>query len=685
MVHPLDPLSAAELKTAVDLITNGLATAFPGQSPYFKALTLDPPVKKILAPWLDDVAAGKRVPTLPRKAEALIMLRNQGKATYYEVFVDLSTSKIDRYFAIPAGHHTGLDEDEMIASEQALLKNEDFKKAIAKLRLPKEAVVVADSWSFGADTRAERPRLIPFMCYARLSSNTSSNHYNYPLPIQPVLDSSDFTLHAINWTPIFGGDNIDGVDALPEGIFPWEKMAPKEYEYDAELRQENGFPLRAGLKPLQVIQPEGASFTVQGRTVSWQKWKLHVGFNFKEGLVISDVRYDNRLIFHRLAVSDMTVPYGDPRSPFHRKQAFDLGDVGAGVCANNLQLGCDCLGEIFYFDWDSVTSKGEVVPRPNVVCLHEQDEGIGWKHTNYRNGKASITRSRVLVLQTIITVANYEYIFAWKFDQAAAMHFEVRATGILSTHLIVPGEKSPYGVEVAPGVFAPNHQHLFSLRIDPAIDGHNNTVVVEDSVTMPYSAASPPKNNQWGVGYTVQKTPVEVSGWVDAAPEKNRVFKILNESKINPVSGRAIGYKLVPTPSQLMLAHPESVCYARAEFGQHHLWVTSHRDEELYAGGKYTNQSSGNVEAVQSWVDRKDNVKNADLVLFSTFGLTHNPRVEDFPVMPCETHQISFKPVDFFSQSPAIDVPPSSQAVNKSKLVDASCCKKEEASGKARL
>lgn len=41
-----------------------------------------------------------------------------------------------------------------------------------------------------------------------------------------------------------------------------------------------------------------------------------------------------------------TVPYADARSPYYRKQAFDFGDGGAGNCANNLELGCDCLGVI---------------------------------------------------------------------------------------------------------------------------------------------------------------------------------------------------------------------------------------------------------------------------------------------------------------------------------------------------
>jgi len=38
-------------------------------------------------------------------------------------------------------------------------------------------------------------------------------------------------------------------------------------------------------------------------------------------------------------------------------------------------------------------------------------------------------------------------------------------------------------------------------------------------------------------------------------------FFSINPSKINPISGRPIGYKLVPEPSQLMLAHPDSIAY----------------------------------------------------------------------------------------------------------------------------
>lgn len=100
----------------------------------------------------------------------------------------------------------------------------------------------------------------------------------------------------------------------------------------------------------------------------------------------------------------MNIPYADPRPPLHRKAAFDLGDIGAGISANNLKLGCDCLGSIHYFSTVLSDPAGKPQEFPNVVCVHEQDNGIGWKHTNFRTNKAAVVRNRELVIQTIMTV-----------------------------------------------------------------------------------------------------------------------------------------------------------------------------------------------------------------------------------------------------------------------------------------
>lgn len=298
--------------------------------------------------------------------------------------------------------------------------------------------------------------------------------------------------------------------------------------------------------------------------------------------------------------------------------------------------------------------------------MHEQDGGIGWKHTHRLTHTPSVVRARNLVLQNIITVGNYEYIFAWMFMQNGNVELEVRATGILSTSLIDPEQTSPWGNVVSRGVLAANHQHLFSMRVDPMLDGQSNSVVQEDSIAVPQSEEENPHGNAW----RVHKTPFETSGFADADPFSNRCFKMVNENVRNPVSGNAVGYKLVPQPCQLLLAGADSVVRARARFAEHHIWVTKYQDGDLWAGGKWTNQSLREIDGLHDYAARKEPVRNEDVVLWHTFGMTHNPRVEDFPVMPVEITTISLKPSDFFTRNPALDVPRSSQLANKSVLYD---------------
>lgn len=276
-----------------------------------------------------------------------------------------------------------------------------------------------------------------------------------------------------------------------------------------------------------------------------------------------------------------------------------------------------------------MAADGKVEKAPSVICLHEQDNGIGWKHTNWRTGRAVVTRNRELVVQFILTLANYEYLFAYKFNLSGGIDIEVRATGIVSTISIDAGKTSEYGNIVNPGVLAQNHQHIFAVRIDPAIDGHKNTVVQEESLPEMMNATTNPHGNF----YRVVQTPITRSGWADASPFTNRIFKITNASVTNPISGKPVSYKLVPPPTQLLLADPRSTQAKRAAFAQHHIWITQYRDDELWANGPYPFQSQQEVGGVQDMVARGDNVDNEDIVVWSVFGLTHNPRVEDWPVM----------------------------------------------------
>lgn len=260
------------------------------------------------------------------------------------------------------------------------------------------------------------------------------------------------------------------------------------------------------------------------------------------------------------------------------------------MMANNLSLGCDCLGAIHYLSAFVADDRGQVVQKENCICIHEQDAGIGWKHTNYRTGRAAVVRNRELVVQSIITVSNYEYILAWIFNQAGEITYEVRATGVLSTAPIdddIPPDDVPnWGTVVHAGVFAQHHQHIFSLRVDPALDGHDNRLVYDEAIALPRD----PDTNPHGVAYVTRETLVTESCGMNSDTEKNRRFLIQNASQKNPVNGKPVAYKIVVPPFQKMLASEDSWHYKRAEFADKAVYVTKYRDGELYAAGKFTNQ-----------------------------------------------------------------------------------------------
>ena len=191
------------------------------------------------------------------------------------------------------------------------------------------------------------------------------------------------------------------------------------------------------------------------------------------------------------------------------------------------------------------------------------------------------------------------------------------------------GKTSDYGNVVSGGVLAQNHQHVFCLRIDPAIDGHDNSVLIEEAHRIPMNQETNPNGNF----YQVTRSPIERAGWLDAAPEVNRTVKVVNPHKLNPISRNPVAYKFQPLPTQLLLADPNSIQSKRAQFAQHHVWVTKYKDQELYAGGRYPLQSQEEIGGLADAVRRGESVQDTDLVVWTSFGITHIPRVEDWPVM----------------------------------------------------
>ncbi|KKP03731.1 copper amine oxidase [Trichoderma harzianum] len=686
--HPLAPLSEAEHIKARDAVTKLHGAS---ESIFFRAIHVQEPKKAELQPFLEAEHTGtltEETKRPPREAIVEHDVIRADRSEYINAIVNLDTGEV-KTVAAPVPHQPYVTPGEFDHFNDACVNSDLFKKAMSEFTLPEGFEVCVEPWPYGPPNADEEniPRQMQGLVYAKdtRNKNPDSNHYGYPIPIIPVMDWHTKKLVRVERIATGGiGDKLEAKVQSEEPVKLFENH--KGCEYVPELLD---YPLRTDLKPINITQPEGASFTIHDDgLIEWQKWRFRLGFTPREGAVLHDLHYDNRSVMYRLSFSEMTVPYADPRPPFHRKQAFDFGDGGMGRAANNLELGCDCLGAIHYIDVVNTEPDGSPSPGKAVVCLHEQDNGILWKHTNYRTGRAVVTRNREFVVQFICTLANYEYVLCYKLDLAGAITFETRATGIVSVTGIDEGKVSAYGNVMTPGVLAQNHQHVFAVRIDPAIDSYDGTdsqVIVEES----HGQKIDPKTNPYGNFYKIQREKVEKATWVDAEPRLNRLIKLENANKKNPISGKNLGYKVMAPVTQMLLCDPEGLAAQRAQFAQHNAWVTGYRDGELWAAGEFTNQSTKEIGGVADMVkrgdwfsdreangatngDAADKGKRSSPVVWSVFGLTHNPRVEDWPVMPVETFQIHIKPTDFFTANPAMDVP--STRNDASVLLGGSCC-----------
>ncbi|WP_411731976.1 primary-amine oxidase [Paeniglutamicibacter sp.] len=415
-------------------------------------------------------------------------------------------------------------------------------------------------------------------------------------------------------------------------------------------------PLRTTQKPISITQPEGPSFTVTGGNhVEWEKWSLDVGFDVREGLVLHNISFDDkgapRRILNRASIAEMVVPYGDPSPVRSWQNYFDTGEYLVGQFANSLELGCDCLGEIHYISPVVSNARGEARTIRNGICMHEEDYSILSKHSDLWSGINYTRRNRRLVISFFTTIGNYDYGFYWYLYLDGTIEFEAKATGIVFTSALPDGQTA-YASELAPGLGAPYHQHLFGARLDFALDGGPGRVEEEDVVRVPTG----PENLR-GNAFSRKRTLLarESEAIRDADGAKGRTWVISNPESENRL-GHPVGYKLHPQGNPTLLADEGSSIHRRATFASKALWVTPSTEDQRYPTGDFVNQHAGGG-GLPEWVKADRNIDGEDVVLWHTFGLTHFPRPEDWPIMPVDTVGFKLRPEGFFDRSPVLDVP----------------------------
>ena len=631
--HPLDPFSADEFRSTAALLArdHGVAEGWR-----FHSIELLEPSKQALA---DHATGGPRP---PRKG--IVTCSDTTRNATYKAVVSLTEDAVESFTHIP-GVQANFTVDEFEECDQVLRGHPDVIAALKKRGITDLDLVFMDTWTYGDAVAPDkyRDRRLGWSD-TWLRSEPGANPYAHPVSgLHCVIDLNTMQLLEIEDNggvepPNVMGEYVPG--RIPERI-------------RAESR-------RQPLKPLEITQPDGPSFTLEGNKLTWQNWSLRVGFNHREGMTLHAVTYSDggreRSVAHRLSFAEMMVPYRDHCEDHYRRTAFDIGEWGLGFMTTSLELGCDCLGEIRYLDAVLHNSKGEPYTITNAICIHEEDNAVLWKHVDHDAG-AEVRRMRRLTVSFHVTVANYEYLVYWRFYQDGNIECEVRATGIMVTTPIAPGATHPHGTLVDERTYAPFHQHFLVARLDLDVDGTQNTVYASETEIEPMGPANP-----YGLSLVQRNTPLrtEEEGKQDMNWSTQRAWKVVNTNTTNGL-GTHPAYKLVPGDAIPAMFDPASPVFARAEVIGHTVWVTPNSPDERWPAGEFVNQSATD-KGLGEWTKANRSIDNTDVVLWYTFGIHHITRPEDWPIMPADTVSFWLKPFGFFDRNPSLDVAPSPSA-----------------------
>lgn len=631
--HPLDPLTPDEIRAASALVA---AQAELSPATKFVTVTLAEPAKP--DGWKFEADS-------PPDRVALVVTYDYDAALLHEALVSLTSAALISRTPVPGRFPPFLWED-LPAIEELVRQDPQWQEAMRKRGVTDFSLAMIDPWPAGYTGPSDHPSSSPRLCRPLTWVRSAPGEHGYARPVEGLIVTVNM-------------DKVEVVSVADHGVVPIPQH-PGNYDPQIMLDPQNRpayDELRSDLKPIEIRQPEGPSFTVDGWAVHWQKWSLRVGFNGREGLVLHQISYNDRgrerPVVYRASLCEMVVPYGDASPTHWNKNVFDMGEVGMGLMANSLTLGCDCLGHVYYFDGVVSDSSGQPVTIQNAICMHEEDFGISWKHTDFRTGAVQVRRLRRLVLSTVATVGNYEYGFYWYLYTDGTIEYEVKLTGVLTTGAVAEGDTPRWGNLVAPGIYGPHHQHFFSVRLDMAVDGHRNSVYEVDSLPEPPGPGNP-YNNAWFTKETLLTA--EGSAGRDADLNTARFWKITNPSVINEL-GREVAYKLVPGAVVPPMLQPGSAIYDRARFVQHNLWVTAYDPDEKFAAGDYPYQSP-DPQGLPAYIAADEPIADQDIVLWYTVGAHHVVRPEDWPVMPVVAVGFHLKPVGFFDGNPALDLPP---------------------------
>jgi primary-amine oxidase len=622
--HPLDPLSSSEMTRAVSILRAGGELS----NGKIATVTLEEPAKNSVLAW-------KEGDKLPRQA----LVRILQNARTFQGIVDLDTGKIvswkqfDKQPSFMLGEIFGaIDIVEMDAG---------WREAMAKRGYTKFDTIICNPLAVGyvADPAERKLRLMNVPCF----DGEGAKNNTFARPIEGLLAVVDLNAKRV-------------VRLIDLGVVP---VPPEMPQHD--YASQNAY--RKPMHPIILAAPQGDNITMTGNIVQWDNWSFHVRMDRRVGPVVSLLRWDDhgaqRAIAYQISPSEMFVPYMDSSPTWSFKSYLDAGEYGLGLLATPLAPGSDCPATARFVDATFTDDDGKPLAIKRALCLFERNTGNPvWRHVDGFTSSAESRPDVELVVRSIATIGNYDYILDFVFNQAGEIEVKVGATGIDAVKAVkaqslsdlTAADDTRAGTLIAPGLVGVSHDHYVNFRMDLDVDGEANAAAVVR--TMPERiSGNPGRSMLW----RAVVDPVRDAGPVDLSNTGTLTISAPTKNAL----GYSPSYELLGGHSTTSVLSPDDQVQARANFSTESTWLTTFDPTQLHAAGEWPNQSGPN-EGLPAFTKGQPPL-GQDIVVWQTIGFRHVTRSEDWPIMPTLWHSFKLRPHNFFTRNPAMDVSPEFQ------------------------
>jgi primary-amine oxidase len=619
----MDPLSGEEMQKAVQILKDSGKVNGPTRYPIIRLREM---AKADVLRWTPGSP-------ISRSAE----VQAQSGADFFRAIVDLDKGTVTNWKTITDGKPI-MHSSDYIMSIGLVRDHPEWLAALKKRGIANTGAVKALPFFRGYWGNEDDKKGNIYRMYAYYSPD-QKNYWGRPIGgLSAVVDLfNKKVLHVID----------TGVVAMPDG----------SSDYDAASNE----PVRRGPNPVKYQQEGGPTYSFNGNVVSWGQWKFHLRFEQQEGLVLSNLTFDGRSVLYQGSVSELFVPYMDPTEHWYFRNFMDAGEGGLGISTSPMLVGVDCPENATLLSPVMANDNGKGSVRKDAIAIYERYSGDpSWRHMDPLTRQTDGGRAQMLVVRSIATVGNYDYVFDWNFDSTGGIKVRVGATGICSSKPVdsktalddATGKDGAYGRFVDSNLVAVNHDHFIAYRLDFDVDGQNNTFVKERLTPVRFNEGTP-RISGWQVEPSIAKT--ENDAKLVLNPQEPTYWRLLSNHQKNQ-HGYNTSYQITPsTTNYISMLNPRDWAHHRGAFSKYNLYVTPYHPDERYAGGLTPNQNEG-LDGLDVWAKADRPIENTDIVAWYTLGFHHVVRAEDWPVMPTAWHDFYIRPFDFSNKNPLMSV-----------------------------